>query len=92
MLSGGYDLLSTGRCVSDNVVRLQPTVSHLLVVHVAGAPDECRPAFGVKLQRRDAVSSVPLSRDLWSQNLQAVPWREACEKQKFCENFIVNVY
>lgn len=41
-------------------------MSHLLVVHVAGAPDECGPAFGVELQGGDAVTPVPLPGDLRS--------------------------
>lgn len=52
--------------------------SHLLVVCVAGTSDECGPAFRVELEGGDAVSSVTLSRDLWSQNLQTVPGRKAC--------------
>lgn len=55
-------------------------VAHLLVVHVAGASDERGPAFGMELQRRDAVASVLLSGDLRGQNLQAVPGGEACEE------------
>lgn len=47
---------------------------HLLVVHVAGAPDERGPAFRVKLQGSDAVAPVSLSRDLRGQDLKAVPW------------------
>lgn len=41
-------------------------MSHLLVVHVAGAPDERGPALGVELQGGDAVPPVPLSGDLRS--------------------------
>lgn len=64
--------------------------SHLLVVHVAGAPDECGPAFRMELQGGDAVPSVSLPGDLWSQNLQAVPGRHTCEN-KVCDNLIVNL-
>lgn len=70
---------------------LQLNVSHLLVVHVAGASDERGPAFRVELQGGDAVPSVSLSRDLWSQNLQAVPGRKAC-KNKVSDNFMVQHY
>lgn len=70
---------------------LQLNVSHLLVVHVAGAPDERGPAFRMELQGGDAVPSVSLSGDLWSQNLQAVPGRKTCEN-KVCDNFTVHLY
>lgn len=70
---------------------LQLNVSHLLVIHVAGASDERGPAFRVELEGGDAVPSVPLSRDLWSQNLQTVPGRKACEN-KVSDNFIVQLY
>lgn len=53
----------------------------LLVIHVAGAAQECGPAFGVQLQWSDAVSSVPLTRDLRGQNLQTVPRRQTWKKQ-----------
>lgn len=33
----------------------------------------------MELEGSDAVSSVPFSRDLWSQDLQAVPGGEACK-------------
>lgn len=66
-------------------------VPHLLVVHVAGASDERGPAFRVELQRGDAVPSVSLSRDLGSQNLQAVPGRKTC-KNKVCDECIVHLY
>lgn len=72
---------------------LQLHVSHLLVVHVAGAPDECGPAFRVELQGGDAVPPVSLSWDLRSQNLQAVPWRKTCENQnKVCDASVVDLY
>lgn len=64
--------------------------SHLLVVHVAGAPDECGPAFRMELQGGDAVPSVSLPGDLWSQNLQAVPGRHTC-KNKVCDNLVINL-
>lgn len=53
--------------------------SHLLVVGVTGTSDEGGPTFGMELKGSDAVSSVPFSRDLWSQDLQAVPGGEACK-------------
>lgn len=70
---------------------LQLNVSHLLVVHVAGASDERGPAFRMELQGGDAVPSVSLSRDLWSQNLQAVSGRKTCG-DKACDHFIVRLY
>ncbi len=60
---------------------VQLNVSHLLVVHVAGAADERGPAFRMELQGGDAVPSVSLSRDLWSQNFQAVSGRQTCENK-----------
>lgn len=62
-------------------------ITHLLVVHVAGAADERGPAFGMKLQGGDAVPSVPLSWDLWSQNLQAVPGRKACADNSYYDSY-----
>lgn len=55
---------------------LQCCGSDLLVIHVAGAAQECGPAFGVQLQRSDAVSPVPLTRNFWGQNLKTVPRRQ----------------
>lgn len=52
--------------------------SHLLVVRVAGTSDEGGPTFRMELEGCDAVPSVTFSRDLWSQDLQAVPGRKAC--------------
>lgn len=39
----------------------------------------------MELEGSDAVSSVAFSRDLWSQHLQAVPGRKACN-----DTFAVN--
>lgn len=55
------------------LLKLIPHVAHflglgcstdLLVVHVAGAAQQCGPAFRVKLQGGDAVPAVPLAWDL----------------------------